>query len=287
MLTDGKYEYTEYTPKKGAGDGVRDKLGDKGELLGFYKRGESKDAYYRIRFAKCGHECFIRVGKNLECNKKDCVSKKMSEKRRIVFNQPEYRKRLKVISQEVQSRPEVRERHRQHFSEYWGKTENRKMQSEKKKVYFSDEDNRRAQSERVTKYFEDEQHRKNLSNAIKVKFKDKEYKQKYLNGRVTVERNKQNPDEVYFMDMLDSKNIEYIWQVPILTEGGKGFVFDFYLPKFDIYVNIDGGVHELEKKKEYDRCLDEYCEIHGIRFCHITVKNLKSSNFNLREVIDK
>ena len=80
-MTDGKYKYIEFTPKKGVKESAEEKLEDKGELLGLYKRIGSKGTYYHIRFFKCEHECFIRSGKALECNNKICVSKKMSEKR--------------------------------------------------------------------------------------------------------------------------------------------------------------------------------------------------------------
>ena len=293
MLTDGKYEYVEYIPKSGAGESVKERLRGKGELLGFCKRMTGKDSYYRIRFT-CGHECFIRVGKNLECNNKDCLKEKMSNKRRIIFNTPEHREKMSRIGKEVQSRPEVREKHRKFFAEYWGKEENRKINSDKKIAYFSNPENRKAQAERTAKYFKDESHRKKTSDAVKKTFEDREFKKKYLESRVDVERKKRNADEVLFMQMLDDLNIEYIWQVPLLTESGKGYVLDFYLPGINLYVNIDGSVHGGEGIKEHyvvnitqdrDRQLDEYCKKHNINICHIKVNDLRSFGFNLKEVI--
>lgn len=297
MLTDGKYEYVEYTPKKGTGDKVRDKLIDKGELLEVCKRsGDGNNTYYHIRFKECGHECFIRTGRNLECNHKECVSKRMSQIRRVVFNKPEYRERLKAISHEAQSRPEIKEKHRRFFTEYWGKEENRKAQSEKKKKYFTNEENRKMQSERTRKYFADADNRKKTSESVKVLYANRDYKKKYLETRANDQRKRRNKDEVLFMEMLDELGIEYIWQVPILTDDGKGFIIDFYIPVTNLYVNIDGIIHEknekynnyiADKKIDDDKRLDNYCKEKGLNLCHIKVNDLRSFGFSVKEVINK
>ena len=122
-----------------------------------------------------------------------------------------------------------------------------------------------------------------------------EYKKKYLESRVECERKKANVDEVYFIGLLEEQKIDYIWQVPILTDYGKGFICDFFIPDVNLYVNIDGSVHGdnyeytnyvVEKKKAVDKELDVYCENHGLNLCHISVKELHSTNFNIQEVIN-
>lgn len=294
-MFDGNYEYIEYTPKQGAGESVRERLFGKGELIGFYKRTQNNSTYYRIKFYDCGHECFIRAGKVLECNNKDCVSKRMSAKRKIIFNTPEYKAKMSGISKNAQSREDVKEKHRQFFSEYWGKEENRQSQSKKKLEYFTDADNRKAQSERTKKYFTNTENRERVSKSVKNVYSNREYKQKYLEKRAEVERAKQNSDEMFFKNILEHLGIDYVWQVPLLTDYGKGFVFDFYIPCADVYINIDGSIHGtdfkyaskyVEQKKANDEALDDYCRTHNINFCHITVSTLHSANFNLKEVID-
>lgn len=294
-MTDGKYEYTEYSPKKGAGDGIKEKLQGKGELLGLYRRESCSAAFYRIKFYSCGHECFIRSGKTLECNNKNCVSKKMSAKRKEVFNAPEYRAKLCEISKEVQSRPEVKEKHRNFFSSYWGQESNRQAQSKKKTEYFADEDNRKAQAEKTRQYFTNSENRERLSKSAKAMFKDESFMEKYLIGRAEAERKRQNCDEIFFLNMLEKMGIDYVWQVPLITDYGKGFILDFYIPCVDLYVNIDGSVHGIdykytnpivEKKKAGDKELDDYCRTHNINLCHVSVKTLRSSKFDLKEVIN-
>lgn len=332
-LTDGKYEYVEYFPKNGAEEKARTDLSNKGELLGFCKRnGDNKHAYYHIKFTECGHECFIRSGKNLECNHKECVSKRMSEIRRDIFGRPEHKEKMKKISQEVQSRPEVREKLKKHFKEYWGKEENRKAQAEKKKKYFADADNRQAQSKRMSEYFSKKENRGKASEAMKkwyasmpnekkqqmyqnrlitfskpeyraktsqikkAMFANYDYKIKYLERRAETERIRQNKDEMIFIQLLQNKGIEYVWQVPMITESGKGYVFDFYLPEFDLYINVDGGIHGIDRKpgnkivdrkREDDKKLDKYCLEHDINLCHINANKLCSMNFDLEEVINQ
>jgi len=293
MLTDGKHKYVECTPKSGTGNIAKERLRGKGELIGFCKRITNNEIYYRILF-NCGHECFIRTGKNLECTNKECLSKRMSEKRRVIFNTAEYRVKMSKISKEVQSRPEVKEKHRKFFAEYWGKEENRKANSEKKIAYFSNPENRRAQAQRTAKYFNDETHRKNTSETVKRLYKDRGYKQKYLESRVKIEQARRNADEMSFMQMLNELNIEYVWQAPLLTDSGKGYVLDFYLPCINLYVNIDGSVHGGDNIKENmivsltqekDRQLDEYCRKHNINLCHIKASDLRSLGFNVKEAI--
>lgn len=322
--------YTPYRPRRDFVERIKEQLDSKDELLGFY-RDERGYHYKLIRFHECGHECYIRAGASLECKDKKCLYEKMSRIRKISHNRPEVKAKMRQINIENNARPEVKEKHKKFFTEYWGKEENRKIASQKKTEYFSHEENRKAQSERRKIYFLDENNRKKsaqyfkewkktatpeekalrkqkiketmlkpenrqrISTQMRGYFSDPGVKWNYLQTRAAQERQRANRDEVYFINILENKNIQYVWQVPFMTESGKGYIFDFYLPEFNLYVNVDGGIHGtetdngnyfIEAKKEADRMLDEYCKEYGINLCHISVKNLRSDDFNLKEVIN-
>ena len=330
MLTDGKYEYEEYQSKRNGGKKVKERLGDKGEFLGMCRRTANNNSYYHVRFFDCGHECFIAKGKKLQCNHPDCKRIRASAVRKAIYNRPGMKEKLSIAAIKSNARLEVKEKHRAFFAEYWGKEENRKMMSEKITQYFANPDNRKAQSERQKEFLSDERNREKIRKSVIdwhsrmsdeekaeinerrkktmqteefrqavssrqiVRFSDRANKQEYLESRAEYERRRENKHEVFFMRILDEKNIQYIWQKPLMAESGKGYVIDFYLPEFDIYVNIDGCIHGgegikdtayIKGIKEKDRQLDEYCEEHNIRLIHIKVKDMESDSFELREVI--
>lgn len=48
------------------------------------------------------------------------------------------------------------------------------------------------------------------------------------------------------------------------------YVIDFYCPELKFAIELDGSVHDMPDKKEYDAYRQEYLEKFGITFCRIT-----------------
>lgn len=322
--------YIQYTPRSTTVEHIKEKLDGKGELLGFYKD-ERGYRYSLIRFNECGHECYIGAKASLECKNKQCLYEKMSRIRKISHNRPEVKEKMRRINIENNAKPEVKAKHKKFFEEYWGDEENRKEQSQKKAAYFSTEENRKSHSERLKEYYAEhedykqevterlinwresvsdeeleqinikrirkmntEEARERVSNSFKEYYADIEHKKEYLERVVRQQRKKENKYEMIFKKMLDDHNIEYVWQYPIITEDGKGFVIDFYLPQYELYVNIDGSIHGFNGKiqnalvdmRSYsDKLLDDYCENKGLNICHVDTRDLKGLNFDIKEVI--
>ena len=43
------------------------------------------------------------------------------------------------------------------------------------------------------------------------------------------------------------------------------YILDFYCPKSNIAVEVDGGQHTTDEKRAYDKARSEYLEVQGIR----------------------
>lgn len=323
--------YIPYTPKADNAERIKKKLNGKGELLGFYKD-ERGYRYSLIKFCDCGHECYIGSGGNLECNNKKCLYEKMSRIRKVSHNRPEVKAKMRKINSENNAKPEVKAKHKKFFLEYWGKEENKNKQSRRKTQFYNTDQNRRSHSEILKAYYaehedykkeiterltnwrksasDDEleevnikriktmnmpEHREKASAAFKEYYSNAENKKKYLERVARQQRNKKNKFEMIFIKILEDHNIDYVWQYPILTEDGKGFVIDFYLPEYEFFVNIDGSIHGfngeihnfvVDRRLYSDYMLDEYCKSHNLNICHIDTRDLKGFNFNIEEVIN-
>ena len=322
--------YTPYIPRRDYAERTKEKIGDKGELIGFYK--DEEGHHYRlVKFYKCGHECYIGTGNSLECKNKDCLYEKMSKIRKISHNRPEVKAKMTQINIENNAKPEVKEKHKRIFKQYWGNEENKKKQSNKKAEFFSIEKNRKTHSETLKEYYAThEEYKKEITarltdwrnlatdeeiEAVNIKriktmntperrektsanfreyYSDIENKKQYLNRVVKQQRNRKNKFEMIFKKLLDDHGIDYVWQYPLITEDGKGFVIDFYLPDYELYVNIDGSCHGFNGKIKNpivdmhvasDDMLNNYCEQHGLNIVHVDTRDLKGLNFDLREVI--
>lgn len=322
--------YTQYIPRKDHVERVREKLGDKGEILGFYKD-ERGYRYSLIKFHECGHECYIGTGRNLECNNKTCLFDKMSRIRKISHNRPEVKAKMRQINIENNSKPEVKEKHKKFFEEYWGSEENREIQSQKKTAFFESEENRQSHSEMLKEYYDTheeykkevverlvkwresateeeleqvnnkriitmnkEDARERASSHFKEYYSDVEHKKKYLERVARQQRNQKNKFEMMFIKILEDNHIDYVWQYPLLTEDGKGFVIDFYLPGYELFVNIDGSIHGfhgeiknalVDIRSASDVALDKYCEQKGYKIVHVDTRDLKGLCFDIKGVI--
>lgn len=59
--------------------------------------------------------------------------------------------------------------------------------------------------------------------------------------------NRHNKEEGYIKELLDKLNIEYEYQ-KIVHVNDSFYIADFYLPKFGIIIEVDGGVHFSSKE---------------------------------------
>lgn len=69
-------------------------------------------------------------------------------------------------------------------------------------------------------------------------------------------RDSANKYEKLFGDFLLSKNIDFIHQAPFIFSG-KIYFADFYIPKLNLIIEIDGQYHDGLCQREYDRFRDE------------------------------
>lgn len=57
--------------------------------------------------------------------------------------------------------------------------------------------------------------------------------------------------ELSMKDMLDRYGVNYVFQSPCLVFG-KTYIMDFYLPKYGVCIEVDGGYHNKETQIEKD-----------------------------------
>ena len=109
-------------------------------------------------------------------------------------------------------------------------------------------------------------------------------REKHAEGVAESQRRKTNKDEIYFKNLLEKHNIKYVWQKPYICKE-KEYVFDFYLIDYDLYINIDGGIHKnnhldsLTYQDELNR-LNEFANNHNIKIKNIDVDDLMN-NFDI------
>lgn len=112
--------------------------------------------------------------------------------------------------------------------------------------------------------------RKTKKNHIKQKEKKEHTKEEYKEWLAkTANKNRNNPNnsEQAFIDILDYFDIKYNFEIPIIYESKKGYIFDFYLNidgnNYDI--EIDGITHMNEDAKLRDEERDAFAKSHDIK----------------------
>lgn len=73
----------------------------------------------------------------------------------------------------------------------------------------------------------------------------------------------------------------------------KPLRFDFYLPKYDLLIEVDGGFHfiqtklnDLEKQQRYDKLKNEYCKLHKIPLIRISESFIKHNIDEVYEIFE-
>lgn len=92
------------------------------------------------------------------------------------------------------------------------------------------------------------------------------------------------PSEIIFKKWFDktfhgSKNVYESQAIFINERTLKGYVVDFYLPRVNTAIEIDGGYHDLPEQKQYDAIKDKFLNSIGIDVVRIKNEQVKDESF--------
>jgi very-short-patch-repair endonuclease len=100
-------------------------------------------------------------------------------------------------------------------------------------------------------------HAKNKIRKPKIDPEIIKDKQRKLYPRQRSLAKRQTEEEIIFKEYLEYYGIKYVFQKGFIA--GDGFcIADFYLPEFNMVVEIDGKYHETAKQKIRDHFKDKY-----------------------------
>lgn len=97
---------------------------------------------------------------------------------------------------------------------------------------------------------------------------------------------KSNPteSEVIFKHRLIKKKINFHFQYPIDTPT-SWFIADFYIKSINTIIEIDGSIHNLKERQEYDKNRDLFLRKKGYKVVH--VKNEDVKTFDIDSLFQK
>ena len=87
-----------------------------------------------------------------------------------------------------------------------------------------------------------------------------------------------SPAEKKFMELCRSFQFNLLRQVYFNIDG-RGYFLDFFLPKKNLAIEIDGRYHNADSQKIYDRNRDEAFLSIGIRTIRFTTDEMRDSDF--------
>lgn len=112
--------------------------------------------------------------------------------------------------------------------------------------------------------------------------------------------NKSSKTELYINDYLQMKGITFIKEHKFIDCRVKDLlIYDFYLPEFNILIEVDGSQHfyykskfgsleEWEKRKRYDNLKNQYCIDEGIPLLRIPyIYNPETKGTQIEELITR
>ena len=79
--------------------------------------------------------------------------------------------------------------------------------------------------------------------------------------------------------ILDQNRIVYIKQYPIEIDN-KIYIVDAYLPLTNTILEVDGGIHNVERVAKRDKERDNILISNGYRIIHISNDDVLNSNFS-------
>lgn len=101
---------------------------------------------------------------------------------------------------------------------------------------------------------------------------------------------------------LDDNNIEYIFQHKFKDcKNIRPLPFDFYLPKYNCCIEVDGQQHffpskfsntdnvykDFERRKKHDAIKTNYCKINNIKLLRISFNDIRRRNNNYIKILSK
>ncbi len=104
----------------------------------------------------------------------------------------------------------------------------------------------------------------------KNKYKTKKIKPRF-NKNVEAYKRRENllksstPAERSFAFLLRQNKLWYEEQHIYFLNNRNYRIFDFYIPKLNIAIEVDGGYHDFKQAKEYDIWKDRHTKIHVLR----------------------
>lgn len=79
--------------------------------------------------------------------------------------------------------------------------------------------------------------------------------------------------------ILDQNRVVYIKQYPIEIDN-KIYIVDAYLPLTNTILEVDGGIHNIERVAKRDKERDNILISNGYRIIHISNDDVLNSNFS-------
>lgn len=92
--------------------------------------------------------------------------------------------------------------------------------------------------------------------------------------RRTLRKNETFCEKIMWTYLRDRKTLGYKFKRQYSIDH---YVVDFYCPELKLAIELDGSVHNIPDKKEYDAYRQECLEKFGITFCSITNDDLMSN----------
>lgn len=96
-------------------------------------------------------------------------------------------------------------------------------------------------------------------------------------------RNEPSYAEKFFMQVLDSYNISYIYNYSVKNNNNYHYILDFYIEKNNKFIDleIDGSQHLYEDRKKHDQKRDAYLKSKGYIIYRIPWNGINSENGKL------
>lgn len=107
-----------------------------------------------------------------------------------------------------------------------------------------------------------------------------------------VRKQKENPTpaEILMIQKLSFRNIRFSFIYPVVVDSAF-FTADFFIPKYSLLIEIDGGIHNRHDQKMRDFCKDEIYRALGYNILRIknsevdTFDTLSIKNYQKKELI--
>lgn len=116
-----------------------------------------------------------------------------------------------------------------------------------------------------------------------------ENKKNWIEATMLILREKSTLAEVNCGNFLISKKIKFINQAPFILDD-KIFFADFFIPDFNIIIEIDGKYHDSNKQKKLDAIRDfifNGYKIHTIRIPNAATYNQNNLKIYLDYILNK